>query len=147
MPSFFQNISGSIIVALVVIVAQFFIQPAMQRKVTSQSELWLHKKDVYIKTIELVDKRFDSMEFKDAKPINEPPTSKEINSIYRQLLVFCDDDKILTDFEKIMNISVEGYCSPANRGKFIKLLRKDLGKSKLSIIDDKMPYFREHAKK
>ena len=146
MSTFFQNVIGPIIVALIVIGAQFIIQPLMKQKITAQTELWLQKKQVYIETIELIDKRFDSMKFKDSEPIATPPTTDEINNVYRQLLFFCDNGEILTDFHNFMDFSVEGYCSPANRGNFIKLLREDLGKSKLSIVDEKIPYFREHSR-
>lgn len=69
MSKFFENLTGSIIVALIVIGAQFIIQPLMQQRITAQTELWLQKKQVYIETIELIDKRFDSMKFNDSEPI------------------------------------------------------------------------------
>jgi hypothetical protein len=147
MSPFFKTVISPIIVAVVVIAAQFVIQPLMQRNIIAQTELWLQKKQVYIETIELIDKRFDSMEFKNSKPMRNLPTTDEINNVYRQLLFFCDNSEILTDFRNFMDLSVEGYCSPANRGKFIKLLREDLGKSKLSIADEEIPYFREHSRK
>ena len=112
-----------------------------------QHELWLHKKQVYIKAIELVDKRFDSMIFGNSEPIAKEPTTKEINDVFRDLLMVCDNEKIIISFSKFMDISVEGYCCPINRGAFIKLLRKDLGKSTLTIEDDKIPYFRTHSNK
>ena len=147
MSTFFKTIIGPIIIALIVIGAQFIIQPLMQQRITAQIELWLQKKQVYIKTIELIDKRFDSMKFKDSEPKRNPPTTDEINNVYRQLLFFCDNGEILTDFHKFMDFSIEGYCTPANGGNFIKLFREDLGKSKLSIVDGKIPYFREHSRK
>ncbi len=147
MSTFFQTVIGPIIVALIVIVAQLIIQPLMQRKITAQTELWLQKKQVYIETIELIDKRFDSMKLEDSVHIGKPPITDEINNVYRQLLFFCDNDEILIDFHKFMDLSIEGYCTPANRGNFMKLLREDLGKSKLSIVDEKIPYFREYSRK
>ena len=134
------------VVALIVIIAQFFIQPLMQKNITAQSELWLHKKEIYIKAIAIIDKRFDSMVFGSSQQTAEPPTNKEINEVYRELLLVCDDDEILIRFQKFMDTSVEGYCSPANRGDFINLIRKDLGESKFSIKPEKIPYFREHSK-
>ena len=147
MSIFFKDLIGPIILAIIVIVAQFFIQPLMQQKITAKTELWLQKKEVYIKTIELIDKRFDSMKFQDSEPIGNPPTNDETNKVYRQLLFFCDNEKILTDFLKFMDKAIEGYCCPANRGNFMKLLREDLGKSKLSIAGEEIPYFREHSSK
>ncbi|MDA2922458.1 hypothetical protein MYX07_04310 [Patescibacteria group bacterium AH-259-L07] len=131
------------VAALIVIIAQFFIQPLMQKNITARSELWLHKKEIYIKTIAIIDKRFDSMVFKNSRPVADPPTNKEFNEVYRELLLVCDDDEILIRFQKFMDTSVEGYCSPANRGDFINLIRKDLGKSKFSIKPKEIPYFRK----
>jgi len=143
----FKYLCGPIIVGIIMLVAQFFLQPLIQEKIKAQEELWLHKKQVYIKAIELVDKRFDSMIFGNSEPIAKEPTTKEINDVFRDLLMVCDNEKIIISFSKFMDISVEGYCCPINRGAFIKLLRKDLGKSTLTIEDDKIPYFRTHSNK
>jgi len=147
MSAFFKTVTGPIIVLLFAIIAQLIIQPLMQQKITAQTELWLQKIQVYIKTIELIDKMFDSMKLEDSEPIGNRPTTDKMNNVYRQLLFFCDNDEILMDFHKFMDLSIEGYCTPANRGNFIKLLREDLGKSKLSIVDEKIPYFREYSRK
>lgn len=136
---------GPLVVALIMLIAQFFLQPIIQEKIKAQEELWLHKKQVCIKTIELIDKRFDSMNFRDSEPIIEAPKPNEINNVFRELLMVCDDEKIIIRFQKFMDTSIEDYCSPATRGAFVKLLRKDLGKSKLSIADDKIPYYRIHS--
>ncbi len=135
------------VVGIVVIIAQFFIQPKIQKEITAQSELWLKKEEIYIKTIGLVDKRFDSMFFKDSKPTVEPPTTQEINEVFRQLLLLCDDDEIIIRFQKFMDISIYEYCSPVNRGGFINLLRKDLSKKKFSIKSEEIPYFRIYSKR
>lgn len=107
-------------------------------------ELFLFKKEIYRQTMEIVDKRFDSMSWKGAEPVSEPPTPGEINNIYRQLLLVSDNDEILKRFMKLMSYSENDYCSPANRGEFINLLRIDLGKEKVNIRVDSIPYFRNH---
>lgn len=132
-----------IVVALVVILAQFVIQPLMQKIITAQNELWLHKKKIYVNTIELIDKRFDSLRFVGAEPTGNAPTENEINANYRELLLLTDNQEIVTSFQNFMDTSLNGYASPANRGKFIQLLRIDLGKSRIGIEDDRIPYFRK----
>lgn len=147
MMEIFKYLIAPLVAALIMLTAQFFIQPLIQEKIKAQEELWLHKKQIYIKAIELIDKRFDSMKLRDSKPIQDSPTNEEMNTVYRELLMVCDKEEILIDFQKFMDFSIDGYCSPANRGKFIKLLREDLGKSKLLIDDEKIPYFREYSNK
>jgi|SRR3989338_363341 len=139
----FESLISPIVVALVVILAQFIIQPLMQKIITAQNELWLHKKKIYINTIELIDKKFDSLKFADKEPTGDVPTENEINATYRELLLLADSQEILTSFQNFMNTSLKDYNSPANRAKFIQLLRVDLGKSRIGLEDDKIPYFRK----
>ena len=141
MRTVFKYLVAPIILSIIVIGAQFFIQPRMEKRITAQTELWLQKKQAYIETIKLIDKKFDSLQFKDSAPTRSRPTDKETNDAYTQLLFFCDNEEIIIEFQKFMDVSKD-YCSPANRGSFIKLLREDLGKSKLSIVDEEVPYFR-----
>ena len=144
----FQYLVAPIITAIIIapfmLVAQFWIQPLIQERIKIHEELWLHKKQIYFKAAELIDERFDSMKFNDSEPVREAPIEKEMNDVYRELLLVSDNEEILTSFQKFMDASIEDYCSPANRGKFLKLLRDDLGKSDLSADDEKIPYFREH---
>lgn len=144
----FKTLIAPLLSAFIVLIAQFFLQPSIQKRIKAQEELWLHKKQIYIKTIELIDNKFDSMNYGDSKPIKEEPETEKINNIFRELLMVCDNQEIITNFQNFMDNSIKDYCSPANRGSYIKLLRSDLGgKSKLSIADEKIPYFRIHSKK
>lgn len=138
-----QVVFGPIVAAIVVLVAQVFVQPIIQKRITTQTELWLHKMKTYIKAIELVDMKFDSLKFSEAEPVGEPPAEKEINGVYRELLLISDNQEIVVSFQKFMSTFSNNYNSPVNRGKFIKLLRTDLGKPKLAIKDELIPYFRK----
>lgn len=109
-------------------------------------ELFIYKKNIYTEVIRVVDKRFDSMNFGDVKQISEEPSTKEMNEAYRQLLLVTDNDEILKRFMKFMDNSINDYCSPANRGDFINLLRIDLGKGEIKIGIDSIPYFRNYKK-
>ena len=131
-------------VAIIVIFVQFFIQPEVQKKATIKTELWLEKKRIYVETVKMIDKRFDSMFFDSAEPIVNTPTTQEINKVFRELLLMCDNDEIIIKFQSFMDYSVEDYCSPASRGDFINLIREDLGKDKFSIKPEVIPYFRMH---
>ena len=111
-------------------------------------ELFIYKKDVYTEVIRVVDKKFDSMNFHDSKPISSEPTTQEMNKVYRQLLLVTDNEEIPSFFMKFMdNATCNTYCSPAMRGAFLKLLRKDLGKSVLKMRADSIPYYRNYKTK
>ncbi len=55
-----QYFIAPIIMALITIGAQIKIQPIVQKRIKKEEELWIKKRDLYISTIEMVDKRFDS---------------------------------------------------------------------------------------
>jgi hypothetical protein len=141
-----QYLVGPVVVGVVVVLAQYIIQPKIQKASTAESELWRAKRDVYMKVITVLDRRFDSMNYKGAAPVTEGPVPSEINEIFRELLIMCDNDEIPARFTKFMNVAVEGYCSPANRGEFINMLRLDLGKRSFSITPGEIPYFRLYPK-
>jgi hypothetical protein len=106
-------------------------------------ELFIYKKSVYSEVIRVVDKKFDSMNFHDSKPISSEPTTQEMNEVYRQLLLVTDNEEIPSLFMKFLdNKTCNTYCSPARRGEFLKLLRDDLGKSVLKMRVDSIPYYR-----
>ncbi len=137
-----QYFIAPIIMALITIGAQIKIQPIVQKRIKKEEELWIKKRDLYISTIEMVDKRFDSLSFGDNKPITDPPKNQERNKIYRELLLVSDNEEIPTRFYGFMDDSKQ-ECNPVARAEFIALLRQDLGKSKLGIGHDKIPYFRD----
>jgi len=139
----FEHLVAPAVVGLIVIAAQFFLQPLIQERIASRSELWIQKRALYATALELVDKQFGSLTFGGQSPINRQPTTDELNAVYRQLFLYADDKEIITMFRKFMDASIENYNSPYNRGRFLIRLRQDLGKSATSLSADTIPYFRQ----
>ena len=139
----FTHLVSPTVVGLIVVIAQFFIQPLMQERVTSKSELWLQKRELYVRTMSLIDNKYDSLIFGNIKPISIAPTSQEMNEVYRELLLVSDDENVITEFGNFMDNSRTDYNSPYKRGEFIIRLRKDLGESIVSLKPDAIPYFRQ----
>ena len=100
-----------------------------------------HSKPNTVRSYEAILTKFGLI-FGDKDPVDEPPSNEDVNRINRQLLLVTDNEEIPMTFIKFFDYSGEGFCSPANRGLYINLLRKDLGKRKLKTPNEIIPYFR-----
>lgn len=139
----FEHLLAPLIIGFFVLLGQFFLQPIIQERVASTTDLWTQKREVYVDASALVDKKFDSLNFPNAPAIGPAPTDPEINEIYRKLLLVADDVEIIVMFGEFMTFREDNYHSAGNRARFLFLMRSDLNKSSTALMPDTIPYFRE----
>lgn len=130
------------IVTATVIARQYFLLPKLEREKTKEVELWKNKKDTFIKAINLIDEKYETLNFGDgmSSVFNK---EQEVNKIYTELLLFSKDAEIPEMFWKFFD-SKTAILSAQDRGKFISILRKDLGHGE--VDPTKIPVFHHHIK-
>ena len=143
--SLFEHLIAPLIIGIVVLFGQFLLQPAIQERAASRTDLWAQKRDAYIDAIALVDKKYDSLSFGTPVRTGPAPTDSEINEIYGRLAMTADNTEIITMFQRFMDAASQDYHSPANRGKFILLLRSDLGQPSTGLRPEEVTYFRDQS--
>ncbi len=137
---FIQYFLAPITTGVIIFIAQFFLLPKLERNKVAQVELWREKKDVFIKSVELIDEKYQSLDFgKGHKTTFSKPM--EVNKIYTRLLILSENQKIPDKFWKFFDNSVLKY-TPAERGEFILLLQKELG-LKSDTRPNEIPYIFE----
>lgn len=142
----FQHLIAPVIVGVVVICGQFVVQPSIQERVASRTDLSMQKRELYIDALALVDKKYDSLSWPNASAPGAAPTDAEINKIYRELLLVADDAAIIRMFREFMDTSSDdGYHSAANRGEFLLLMRSDLNQPSTNLAPGEIPYFRRQS--
>ena len=138
---FLQYFLAPLITALIIFIAQFFLLPKLEKNKTAQVELWKEKKDVFIQSIELIDRRYQCLSFGgkkgDGSVFNEP---EKVNKIYTKLLILSENPSIPKKFWRFFDNLVSKY-TPAERGEFILLLQKELGQ-KNNTKPENIPYFK-----
>ncbi len=133
---------NTVVTGLFLLIAQFFIQPILQEKITSKSEKWLKKQDIFSKAAVVAMRRFDADNFNGPGsdkhiPIKNKPTSTEKNEILSQLYMISDDENIPQKFIEVVN----NETSAGEIGNFIKMLRRELYGKDSTIDSNKMGVF------
>ena len=140
MTIFLQYFLAPIITGAIIFIAQFFLLPRLEKNKTAQVELWREKKDAFIKSVELIDEKYQSLDFgKGSKSIFSK--SPEVNKIYIRLLILSENKDIPNRFWKFFDNSKSQF-TPIERGEYILLLAKELG-SKNDTQPDEIPYIYE----
>jgi hypothetical protein len=99
------------------------------------------KRDAYYESIELLCKLLQSAECsgpdvpKDRKVIKIDISEHTINSCYAKLVLYSDNNQIPTVFRDSFS-----SCSPQMLGKYINLVKKDLGYGNATIVPEKYSY-------
>lgn len=107
----------------------------LQNSKTKSLELWINKKNVFVKSILLLQRCWDSSDFKmleGQKPhikINNLPTALEVNEVLAQLYVLSADEKIPNEFKSVLTME----ASPASISKYILLVREELADLSIDI--------------
>jgi len=100
MKKLLESLIVPVVVAIIMLIGQFFLHPIIQEKITSKSELWLEKKEAFTDAINIVAKQFNSdlVETDKHIPTKDKPTLEEINNILSQLYMFSENDEIPKKF-------------------------------------------------
>ena len=129
-----QHIVGPIVVGLVVLLGQFFIQPKITERGQARTEHWEAKRESYVKCLNLVNKKFLSITWQgkdgvDTTPhsLGAPPTIEEANQCYAELSLFTTDTEVLSLFIKCFGESTDRKVEQQDRIRLIQAMRKDLG--------------------
>jgi hypothetical protein len=138
-----QYFLAPVITALVILSVQFFVQPILETKKVANVELWKDKKNTFLEAVNLVDEKYQTLQF-DQSNKNDIATKftniAEVNRIYVKLLILSKDQTIPEKFWHFFDDTVKGF-SPAERGEFILLLQKELGQ-KNKTPPEKIPVFK-----
>jgi len=140
-----QYFVAPVIVGLLIFILQFFLQPSLEKKKTIEKELWLEKKEAFIKSIQLVDQKFETLKFNENDTLNiEFKNFEEVNTTYVKLLLLSENQDIPKEFWKFFDNRIKEF-SPAQRGEYILLLKDELGSS-TNTKPEEIPYFKNLRK-
>ena len=142
---FGELVVPGVVVGVFMLFAQLGAELYREKRRLIAEEGWLAKKDAFSSAILLVDQHLTSTTTwsgpdvpKDHKPSGAAPSSLEINSVYAQLMLTAESPDIPRRF---VTFFMKGHnSSPATRGEFIILLRKELFSSKTSIKPEEVPW-------
>lgn len=123
-----------------ILVVQFFLLPKLERNKTAQIEFWKERYKSFIMALELVDKKYGSLDFGNGNKgvFNE---ESEVNKVYTKLLILSGNKDIPEKFWKFFDNSRK-KLTPVERGEFILLLQKELGQ-KNKTKPEKIPFFQK----
>ena len=121
-----------ILVGIIVLVGQFFINPVIAHKEAQRAELQRAKQEVYLAAVDLVDRFYLSLPWKttDGQAMNLQlglrPSREEINQCYAKLILVEDDNSVSDAFLSCFGHgSVQGF-SVAFRDAMVNQMRRDL---------------------
>ncbi|OYD13990.1 hypothetical protein CH333_09270 [candidate division WOR-3 bacterium JGI_Cruoil_03_44_89] len=141
--SIFEKLIIPVIVGLVVLLGQFFIQPRIAKRTVQQQEHWNAKQVAYNRAIKLVNQRFGSAKWtgpavpSNYTPFSTRPVLKELNNCYTELCLVAENREIPKLFGKIFLQT----SSAADRGELISLMRRDLYGASTAIPSDSVIWF------
>lgn len=139
---FVAPIITALVIGLILSVSQIYIAGNVEKRITTQRELVMDKKEVFINAIQLIDRNFDSSNLTGVVghiPTKDKPSTKEINDVYTRLLLVSDDMKIPKKFSEFFFIGK--YNSMTDRGEFILLIRKELYNLETNEDPNLIPFF------
>jgi hypothetical protein len=130
--AWFEHLVGPLVVGLVVLIGQFFLQPQIAVREHSQTHHWEAKRDCYVKCLNLVNKKFLSLMWLGEHsqlpyPLGTPPTAEEVNQCYAELSLFAESGDSIRLFIKCFGQSSDKTIKLDDRVQLIHAMRKDLG--------------------
>jgi hypothetical protein len=143
---YLQHIIGPIVVGIVVLIGQFIINPIIAHKEAQRSELLKAKQEAYLEAVDLVDKFYVSLSWKNSggQPTNgkigPKPTREEFNQCLARLLLVEDNVAISDQFIQCFGGSNQ-IVSPVFRTDLINLMRKDLFESEKLESKSPSPFY------
>ena len=144
MDIFLQYFLAPILTGLIVFLAQFFLLPKLEETKTLKKELWIEKKNTFIKALELVNEKYETLGFGKKQP-SEFTKLSEANRIYGNLVILSQNREIPESFWKLFDNSRK-ELQAIERGNFIVLLQKALGQESHTEAE-KMPIFIDQKEK
>jgi hypothetical protein len=142
MEKIIYSIVTGIVVGVIMLMAQLFITPKIERDKLVAQEQWKAKRIAFSEAISLVDQHFSAGNWtgpdvpKKQTPTVEKPSPLEINRVYSELMLLSEDIKIPKAYITFFNTG----GSAGTRGEFIIMLRKELFKSEISIKPEDIPF-------
>ncbi len=140
-----EHLIGPAVVGLVVLVGQFFLHPLTAAIEARQSDLLERKQTTYLEALDLVDKFYGSLSWKDqaGNPMNSnrgpKPTREDVNHCLSRLLLVQDDDAIAQKFLQCFGHGEKSQVSPIFKNELVNLMRKDLFRTKAATSP--MPFY------
>ncbi len=135
------------VVALLVLSAQYFVFPRLEREKTKAVELFKHQKDTFGRVIELVDQcinsqnlqMLDQEKFRGHRPTSHPDM-QEVNRIYSQLILLAGDQTIPKAFIDFFGPTIGGDVL-VKRGELILSLRNELYDRKMALSPEEVGFY------
>ncbi|MEN6424913.1 MAG: hypothetical protein ABFE13_06100 [Phycisphaerales bacterium] len=134
----FRNLFGPVIVGLIVLAGQIFVDPRVAERVKVQESITQKRNEACEKAIELLQRSLASATFKGAKvpmgyspPEKSPPTQLELNVAYNLLLIYCRSQTIAQEF---FAATGPGNIEPNDIVKFLSAVRREVGANRKDSI-------------
>ena len=141
--SVYEYLVAPIVVGLVVLIGQFFLQPVTAQRQAMLIERWQAKRNSYIQAVNMVNQKYASMEWHGPDAVTEeykkgnPPTAEAINQCYSELLLYSENKEILRTYLACFGILPEmNPIQQAYRIKLLELMRNDLKFEAINIEPD-----------
>ena len=130
LPDWVKNLSGAVIVGLVVLAGQIFINPIVAKRVKTQESITEKRYEVCESAVNLLQRRLASAKITGKSvpdgytpPEKYPPTQLEINVTYTLLTIYCKSRTIADEF---FAATGPKKINPADIIKFVSAVRKEL---------------------
>lgn len=123
-----SSVVTGLVVGVVMLVGQYFIDPLRERKRLKLQEEWMAKKAAFSYAVEMMDRQLAAAGWEGEsvpegyKPFGSAPSRVEINSANAMLVLSADSIEIPIKFVAFF----AGNSYPASRGEFLIMLRKEL---------------------
>lgn len=145
-----EFVARVIIEVLLLGIVVFFIQKHFENKwapltaeETLRRENFLNaKRDTYFQAIDILNRAFANTDFIENGKLSDPshrnrggqyPTELEVNSCFSKLCIYSSNKEILSTYRKLFNTNDKQLKPVLEMGKFINLLRKDLGYESINV--------------
>jgi hypothetical protein len=138
-----KNLLGAVIVGLIVLIGQIFVNPIIARGVKIQESILEQRYAACDKAINILQRRFASAALTgpnapaNYKPSESSPTQLEINVVYTLLSLYCTNSSVASKFTEVVkceNLAIK------NIGEFVVLLRKEMGVEGGKLASEKFSY-------
>lgn len=142
----FEKLIAPIIVGVVFLLGQWFIQPMIGEATSRKVELFNAKKVVYLDALELIDRLYLSFQWMDntGNPINpilgERPKREEFNKCFAKLILVENNKAVSDQFLRCVGYT-DKTISDTYRKDFINLMRRDLYGGTRKDLDAIVPIF------
>jgi len=143
-PEWVKNLSGAVIVGLVVLAGQIFINPIVAKRVKTQESITEKRYEACESAVNILQRRLASAKFTGKSvpewyipPEKNPPTQLEMNVAYTLLAIY---GKSQTIAEEFFAATGPGKTDPVDIIKFVSAVRKELGVDKKGFTGNEFHY-------